>query len=151
MHETAIKPMLLAYCHTFADHRIASARQAMNDAQQSANQEEKSSAGDKYETGRAMMQLERDKAARQLDEGLKLKQILSQITDLRVDRAGLGSLVITKSKFIFLAIGIGKVKLDDVEYLIIAPQSPLGKVVANRSVDETFVFNGESDIISKIL
>ena len=45
----------------------------MANAQESANAEEKSSAGDKYETGRAMMQIERDKAAQQLNESMKLE------------------------------------------------------------------------------
>ena len=51
----------------------------MVNAQQAANEEGKSSAGDKYETGRAMMQIERDKAAQQLDEALKLKNIIDHI------------------------------------------------------------------------
>jgi hypothetical protein len=38
----------------------------MESAQQSANSEEKSSAGDKYETSRAMGHLEKDMHARQL-------------------------------------------------------------------------------------
>ena len=52
----------------------------MVNAQEAANEEGKSSVGDKYETGRAMMQIERDKAAQQLDEALKLKNIIDQIS-----------------------------------------------------------------------
>ena len=68
----------------------------MNDAQLSANEEGKSSAGDKYETGRAMMQIEREKAANQLEEALKLKRIIDQLQpDVHHEIATLGSVVIT--------------------------------------------------------
>ena len=39
--------------------RMTTAKEAMQQAQESANSEEKSSAGDKYETGRAMGHLQR--------------------------------------------------------------------------------------------
>src|SRR5882757_8326661 len=51
--------------------RIAAAKEAIEQAQQAANQEEKSSAGDKYETGRAMGHLQKDMHARQLAENAK--------------------------------------------------------------------------------
>ncbi|MEJ7646603.1 MAG: 3-oxoacyl-ACP synthase [Chryseolinea sp.] len=151
MDGQAVKHQLLKYCESFADQRIAVATQAMNNAQKAANDEEKSSAGDKYETGRAMMQLERDNAALQIEEGAKLKQALVQINNTyRHDRAVLGSLVITKNNTIFLAIGIGKVVVENSEYLIIAPQSPLGKAIANKSVGDNFSFNGKEQVILKI-
>ncbi len=62
----SIKTRLLALCHNYVDQRITNSKQAMDDAQAAANEEGKSSAGDKYETGRAMAQIERDKAAQQL-------------------------------------------------------------------------------------
>ena len=66
-----LKEQLWVQCQKIVEHRLATAQQAMDAAQQSANQEEKSSAGDKYETGRAMAQLERDKAATQVEENKK--------------------------------------------------------------------------------
>src|ERR1700736_1647953 len=51
--------------------RMAAAKEAMEQAQEAANSEEKSSAGDKYETGRAMGHLQKDMHARQLAESVK--------------------------------------------------------------------------------
>src|SRR6202000_329842 len=59
--------------------RIATANDAMQQAQQAANSEEKSSAGDKYETGRAMGHLQKDMHARQLAESLKELAALDHI------------------------------------------------------------------------
>ncbi|WP_258539158.1 hypothetical protein [Chitinophaga oryzae] len=46
--------------------RIAVTQRAMDEAQAAANQESKSSVGDKYETARAMSHMEKDMHARQL-------------------------------------------------------------------------------------
>lgn len=151
MQSNPLKQNLLAYCHEYVDHRIATATQAMVDAQRSANEEEKSSAGDKYETGRAMMQIERDKSAQQLNEAQKLKQILDQIDVERIpDAAGLGSVVLTRNLSIFIAIGIGKAVLNGKEHLIVAPQSPLGKNLINKKVGGEFVLANATERITQI-
>ena len=76
----------------------------MRNAQEAANEESKSSAGDKYETGRAMMQIERDNAAAQLDEALKLKKTLSLISASENHHViSLGSIVITKTFKAFIS------------------------------------------------
>jgi transcription elongation GreA/GreB family factor len=124
----------------------------MHYAQQSANDESKSSAGDKYETGRAMMQIERDKAAQQLDEALKLKNILEQISlQTGSDNVRLGTLVITDSKKIFISIGLGKLAIDAEEFLVVAPASPLGKVLMGLKVNDQVVFNKERLTILQLL
>src|ERR1700743_528815 len=59
--------------------RIATAQEAMRQAQEAANSEEKSSAGDKYETGRAMGHLQKEMHARQLAESMKELAILHAV------------------------------------------------------------------------
>ena len=53
---------------TLLEEKMRDAELAMKAAQESANSNEKSSMGDKYETGRAMGQLERDMHAKRLSE-----------------------------------------------------------------------------------
>ena len=64
----SIKQELYKLCQTYIQQRILTAKQAIEAAQQAANNETKSSSGDKYETGRAMMQLEIEKDSAQLSE-----------------------------------------------------------------------------------
>lgn len=124
----------------------------MNDAQQAANEEGKSSAGDKYETGRAMAQIERDKAAQQLEEALKLKSIIDHINpDYKHQRVMQGSLVITNSKKIFIAIGIGKVDIEGGSYLVVAPTAPIGKALIGLEVNSHVTFNNEVIRIQEVL
>ena len=54
------KAKLYDSCLKLVDERVAHIEDAMRNAQASANEETKSSAGDKYETGRAMMHLEKE-------------------------------------------------------------------------------------------
>ena len=146
-----LKQRLLAECKRYVASRIETANQSMINAQQAANEEDKSSVGDKYETGRAMMQIERDKAAQQLDEAFKLKNIIDQISiEMVSEKIMLGSLVITNSKKIFISIGIGKLMLDDEEFLVVAPGSPLGKQLLGLKVNDETMFNKERLTILQI-
>jgi len=120
----------------------------MDAAQESANQEEKSSAGDKYETGRAMAQIARDQAAQQLDEALKLKKAMDQIgQSTSVIKAGMGSLVITDKNNFYISISAGKLNEDGKEYFAISPSSPIGKLLLNRSVQDIIMFQNQKQTI----
>jgi transcription elongation GreA/GreB family factor len=120
----------------------------MTDAQAAANEESKSSVGDKYETGRSMMQIEGEKAAHQLAEATRLKEMLYQISpEKRSGKIGSGSLVITNTRKIFISIGIGRIDFNGEEILVVAPTSPLGKALMGCSVNDRVAFNGESMVI----
>ncbi|MEK6783745.1 MAG: 3-oxoacyl-ACP synthase [Bacteroidota bacterium] len=147
----AIKNLLLAKCFEYVEQRIETSKQAMRYAQDSANVEEKSSAGDKYETGRAMAQIERDKAAHQLEEALLLKSMLSQIKPIVTNsKVVQGSLVITETTRFFLAISMGKITLEGKDFLVIAPTSPIGQLLLKLAAGDQFSFNKQIHIIQEI-
>ncbi len=147
----SLKDQILNRCREYVDVSIATAKQAMDNAQQSANEEGKSSAGDKYETGRAMMQIERDRAAHQLQEAIQLQTVLDLIkSETTVEKISLGSLVITDSKRIFISIGIGKLIVSGVEYFVVSPTSPLGKALAGLKVNDRVTFNKEVITVREI-
>jgi transcription elongation GreA/GreB family factor len=152
MNKLAIKAQLLAQCNDYVDHRIANSKQAMDDAQAAANEEGKNSAGDKYETGRAMAQIERDKAAQQLEEALKLKKILEGLDASIVnDAVRLGSVVETTSSNFYLSIGAGKFLVEGKEYLIISSNSPIGKLLLNLKAGDTLLFNNKEEVVMHII
>jgi transcription elongation GreA/GreB family factor len=123
----------------------------METAQSAANAEEKSSAGDKYETTRAMMQIERDKAAEQLEEGLKLKRVAESIVPhTNANRIGLGSLVITDDVHFYIAISAGKVTLDNQSYLTVSAQAPIALSLLKLKKGDTFTFNKQQLTIREI-
>ncbi len=152
MDYTIIKGKLLDKCKQYVEDRLTTAALAMNYAQEAANEEDKSSAGDKYETTRAMMHIEREKAAHQVEEARKLKYVLDRIDPaMRHDKVALGSLVITTTRKIFLAIGAGCVKLDGEDFVIVAPASPLGMALLGLKRNEQFVFNDHRNTITVVV
>jgi hypothetical protein len=152
LEHAILKKQLLEACSRYVDSRINTAKESMRYAQEAANEESKSSVGDKYETGRAMMQIESDKAAQQLDEAMKLKSILDGLPpDMSAEKVMLGSLVFTTTKKIFIAIGVGRLMLDENEFLVVAPGSPLGRALIGKKVKEKISFNNEMLTISQIV
>lgn len=127
-------------------------QKAIGIAQASANEETKSSAGDKYETGRAMMQLEIEKNTVQLSEALKLKQALAAIDPIKSTTVVQpGSLVVTNQYNYYIAISAGQLKIGDKVYFAISPGSPIGMQLTGLSVGETFVFNSKVLCIEHIV
>ena len=147
----SLKEKLLSLCNQHVEEKIHSASEAMRNFQEAANEEDKSSAGDKYETGRAMMQIERDNAAAQLDEALKLKKTLSLIVPSESHQViALGSVVITKAFKAFISVGPGKLNVDGVDYFIVTPMSPLGKALFGLSAGAEFTFNNKPNTVLEI-
>ena len=142
MNSFSVKQKLHSLCCQFVEQRMSAATQAMKAAQEAANAEEKSSAGDKYETGRAMAQIVRDQAAQQIAEALKLKSVLNQINPLSSsDKGKLGSLVTTNQSSFYISISAGELQLEGEKYFAVSPQSPIGKILLECKVNDVFTFN----------
>lgn len=131
--------------------RIQHAEKAMKRAQEAANSEEKSSAGDKYETARAMGQLERDMHARQMDQALKEMQILERLPAIDNGSIQSGSLVKTSLGYYFLSIGLGKLEFDKEQCILLSAASPLGQLFVGKKVGDQIAWNKETILIEAIL
>jgi transcription elongation GreA/GreB family factor len=146
-----LKEQLWLQCKQIVEQRLATAQQAMDAAQESANQEEKSSAGDKYETGRAMAQLERDKAAMQVEENKKMLTILNQIGHhSSTETVTLGSIVVTDRNNFYVSIGAGKLEIGRESYVAISTQSPIGQLLLHKCAGEFFSFNNQKQTIISV-
>lgn len=133
------------------NERINSARLAIASAKEARDNETKSSVGDKYETGRAMMQMELEKNRVQLTKTLSLKNELDQINlNKKCDKVEFGSLVITSNGNYFITIGIGKIRIDNKVYYSISLASPIGKAMQNKKEKERFNFQGKEITIIDI-
>jgi hypothetical protein len=150
--DSSIKERLFNHCLSYIESRISTAQKAMEAAQEAANEESKSSAGDKYETTRALMQMERDKNAVQLAEAFKLKNMLTQLRyNSPFKTVEAGTLVITNLGNYFLSISVGKISVEDKEYFAIAPMAPLGQILLYKKEGDTFTFNNKNFKIEKII
>jgi transcription elongation GreA/GreB family factor len=148
---SSLKSQLHSLCVQNIEERINTIQTAIHTAQASADEETKSSAGDKYETGRAMMQLEIENNNTQLAEANKLKSTLDQINpDITSKIIQQGSLVITNQGSFYLSVGIGPIKLNNQTYFAISSASPIGALLMNKSVNEKFLFKNREYKIEKI-
>jgi len=149
MHDLKLK--LLEYCHEFVNARIASYQNSIHNTQQASNEESKSSAGDKFETSRAMMHIENEQNQKLLSEALQLKIPLSKINPNHSSQlVELGSIVITEQAKYFIAISIGMVNLDHEKIFIISPSSPIAQSFMNKKVNDAFTFQQKQYTILKI-
>ena len=115
------------------------------------NSESKSSAGDKYETGRAMIQLEREKLGVQLAETeSNYRKILILKNNHSSVIVGVGSLVITNKANYYIAISIGECKLGGESYYCISPQSPIGTLLLGKKLGERIDFNNNISTVLSI-
>lgn len=143
-----LKEALLEAVKRLIEQRMLNSWEAMQAAQAASNQEEKSSAGDKYETARAMGQLDRDMHGRQYEQARQERQLLERLNSNPADLAGLGALVSTEASGTFyLAVSIGKVSVEGTDVMVISPQSPLGQALVGKRTNESFTFRGKTDRI----
>lgn len=148
----AIKDELHRFCESFAEDRIGRIQNNINSINDSLKSETKSSAGDKHETGRAMIQLEREKLGHQLYEAEKMRQALAGITTLASrENIGQGSLVITTEGMYYISISAGAFKKGPVQIYCISSLSPIGKKLLGKSKGHCFDFNQKTICIKKVL
>jgi len=108
---------------------------AIADAQKASTDDTKSSAGDKYETGREMAQL---------NEANKLLVALNRIGTTGVSiNAEPGSVIVTNNGNFYLAISAGVLTLNGKTYFAVSPASPVGNLLNGKKAGDEFVLNGK--------
>lgn len=146
-----IKQRLYKLCNDFVEERFLNIQNQIKEIQESLTSETKSSAGDKHETGRAMLQLEREKAGHQLVEIEKLKESLSKIdTTVTYSTAGLGSLVYTSQANYFIAISAGQLEVESQSFFAISPYTPIGLLLMGKALGDEVVFREQNFLITSI-
>lgn len=139
-----MKAELLEKVKGILDKRMDTSWQAMEAAKNSANEEGKSSAGDKYETARAMGQLDREMNGRMYEQARQERQLLEKINpQIPCSNVSLGALVSTGMGEFFVAVGAGVVALNGKNIMVISPQSPIGMVMMGKVTGESFEFRGK--------
>jgi transcription elongation GreA/GreB family factor len=147
-----LKEALYQQCMDYVQKRMAAAQQGIDEAQQAAKDDTKSSAGDKYETGREMAQQETDRNMAQLTEANKLKIALTLISTSGItNRVENGSVVITNNGNFYLAISAGGLIVNGDSYFAISPASPIGLKMKGLQAGDGFNLNGTLYKVESIL
>lgn len=144
------KKILLENCVDLIDQKLSSIQTAINDYKKDLLSESKSSAGDKHETGRAMLQLEMEKLGQQYQTVLVQKQALQKIDLAPKKTVQVGSLVFANNMYYFLATSIGQVVCKNNKVMVVSASSPIGKVLIGKNKGANLHFNNTSITITAI-
>lgn len=151
MSTRELKNVLRERCSQEVENRFQKIKKVLEDIKVSLLEESKSSAGDKHETGRAMLQIERENAGRQLREIENLQSLIRKIDIVTVSNyARLGSLIYTNHGIYFISISIGEVKVEDENYYCVALHAPIGNLLSGKIVGDRFSLNQKDFMIKHI-
>ena len=140
-----LKEKLHNLCIAYVQGRMQASEQAIAEAQQAVNDDTKSSAGDKYETGREMMQQETNRNLAQLNEANKLMVALNLVGYKSIStKIETGSVVKTNNGDFYIAISAGILQLEDKSYFAISPASPIGLKLKGLQAGDSFTLNGKN-------
>lgn len=139
-------------CLQVLKERIDSLKEALAIAQEAANEETKSSAGDKHETGRAMMQLETEKLHEQLGKALRENDHLQRIDPgQKCESVKEGALVETNRMVFYFAVSAGNHKMEGKDLVSLSIGSPLGMAASGKKKGDTFRMRDITYTILKII
>jgi len=147
-----LKRKILALCQQTVNSKLELLNENIKHLQESANEETKSSAGDKYETGRAMAQLEIEKLSAQISDLRKQKQALDQIDiNKSFHKIQAGCYVQSNQGNFFIAASLGLLKVDDQQVFCISPSSPIAQKFIGLAGGDSFSFNSKSYVINAVI
>jgi len=143
IHETILKLLTNSILQATRDYELA---------KESRDSDTKSSAGDKFETGREMMQREMDKISASIDQSKNQLNFLSKINLNRsYSIVDLGCLITTDQGIYYISIGLGKVEINAEIIYAISLDSPIGQLLKGKRVGDELEFRGKTLKINQLL
>jgi len=131
--------------------KISSLQQVLSDLKESGANETKSTVGDKHETALAMLQIEQANKREQLNLVIEQKIVIEKINPAIIATIVItGSLIKTDKGYFFISVALGKAIVEDVTFMALSPQSPLGKQLMGLKTKDTAIVNNKSYYIEAI-
>ncbi|PVY40201.1 transcription elongation GreA/GreB family factor [Pontibacter virosus] len=142
--ELELKKKLLQESTKLLNMQIQAAKEAMDEAQESAN-EHHGAIEDKFESFREACQIQRDMYARQLDELITTMGVLKRVNSTKENKeVSFGAVVMTELQNYFIGVSLGEIKIDGESFFAISGLSPLYKAMEGRTSGESFVFRDKT-------
>jgi transcription elongation GreA/GreB family factor len=130
-------------CRKILGERIQSLKLQLHELIDGAKNDSKSTAGDKHETARAMMQIEQEKLTNQLNLLLTQEATLNRLDGAHAgESVASGCLVKTDQGWIYVSIPLGRIAVSNQFVMCISAQSPLGMKLCGKKPGESIEMNG---------
>ena len=147
-----VKKLLHNHCKSHLTSRLLSYQKRNDELYESLLSETKSSAGDKHETGRAMIQLEIEKTGNQIKETEKeYEYFLKTNNKVILKNVGNGSIVITNENLFYISVSAGVFNHGSKSYYCVSQNSPIGLELTGKKIKDIFIFKNKKSQIRNIL
>ena len=113
--------------------------------QESIDSETQSTAGDKHDTSRELMQQEKNKVAQNLRNQMSLESLVLRLKKVVVsNEVSFGSLVLTNVGWFFIGLPLGRIRFEDEDILCISGNAPAAKILESESIGASIKMNGKT-------
>lgn len=137
-----IKNQIINHYQVLLQDKIDVYQDLIESLTEDAQNDAKSSAGDKHETTLSKLHIEQEKIALKMNEAVSQKLILTKIdAEHKSERVVLGSLVKTNNLTVLIATALPKITINNQSFFSISPQSPLGEQLLGQEIGHTFQMN----------
>lgn len=146
------RPEVVSAFEVALEAAMKEARAAMEELSSSLGKETKSTAGDKHETGRAMVQREMEQAGGRLARCEAMQAVASR---LDLDRArtsvGPGAIVVSGDAKLLIGVGLGPFEVPGVgRFQAISANAPIAMALAGGQAGERREFRGRPWVIESV-
>lgn len=146
-----IKEKLLQAAKSFLKEQIINLDKELKELQQSSEAEEKSSAGDKFETHQEMLNQNRSILEKRK---ISSKAMLNQLNAVPVKETNTveeGSLLKVPMGNIWVSVAFGKLDVDGISYQLVSPDSPLIQAIWGQEKGSTATFRDKNFKIESLV
>jgi hypothetical protein len=137
------KTALLAKAQQMLRDQIKDIQRQLTELQESSEVEEKSSAGDKFETHQEMLHQTRDILEKRLASSRVMLAQLNAVPVKEMSKVDEGALLQVPMGKIWVSIPMGKVVLDGVDYQLVSRDSPLISALWDLEKGQSADFRGK--------
>jgi len=145
------KNRLISYCQQLINSKVDELYKQLIQLNDAISNETKSSAGDKFETAREMMNQEKSKISDQLLQQELFKTQLNAIREEPLSAIEFGSLVETDKGNFLVAAALGKLEIDNIEFFAISVEAPFFRAMQSKQLGDEFKFRNNIYIVKALI
>lgn len=151
---TNLKSEVFTHCKAKIVQQLTGVEDTLAGLKEALHSESKSTAGDKHETGRAMIQLQMEQTGTKVvayrDQLLMLDRIEKSSLST-ADKVAVGSLVYTDKAIFFIAVSLGILTVSSQKIAVVSAVTPAAQALLGKSVGDVVQVNTTSYSIKAIL
>ena len=137
-----LKENIKTLCVQRLNDKIDAFKSIIEELSVNAQNDAKSSAGDKHETALSMMHLEQENISSKIRESIDLLEIISKVNiEKKSNVIEFGSVVQLNSVYLFIGAALPKIEVEGISVLPISIDAPIAKKALGRKMGDMFTFN----------